>query len=115
MNGLEVFIIGRTVEKENCCRFKRILLAILVVALVRPVGVLVWEKCWKGSHPGKYRGYSYRKCDGWNRPFFYVTVHDETKLAVDLFRPLKHGRVEDEPLPDYLDPFFFLSAIERSH
>lgn len=51
------------------------------------------------SEPGRYSGYSEQLYDGWQRSSVYVTVRDGTKLAVDIFRPTKNGRLHHEPLP----------------
>ena len=37
--------------------------------------------------------------DGWERSSFYIPVRDGTRLAVDLFRPTRGGKVETERLP----------------
>ena len=51
------------------------------------------------SKPGQYEGYSEPLYDRWQRSSVYVTVRDGTRLAVDLFRPMRRGRVHQEPLP----------------
>jgi len=51
------------------------------------------------SRFGVYRGYSTARYDGWVRSSQYVTVRDGTKLAVDIFRPTRAGKVEGTPLP----------------
>ena len=48
---------------------------------------------------GQYRGYSQAVFDGWTRTSQYVTVRDGTRIAVDIFRPTKQGRLHEEPLP----------------
>ncbi len=37
--------------------------------------------------------------DGWERTSFYVPTRAGTRLAMDLFRPTRQGKVETEPLP----------------
>ena len=51
------------------------------------------------SAPGQYSGYSEPVYDGYERSSFYVPVRDGTRLAVDLFRPTRDGKLADEPLP----------------
>ena len=51
------------------------------------------------SAPGQYSGYSEPVYDGYERSSFYVQVRDGTRLAVDLFRPTRDGKLADEPLP----------------
>ena len=46
------------------------------------------------SRFGEYQGYSQPVYDGWERTSFYVPVRDGTRLAMDLFRPTKDGKVE---------------------
>ena len=47
----------------------------------------------KVSRPGEYRGYSAAEFDGHELTSRYVEVRDGTRLAVDIFRPTKAGRV----------------------
>jgi putative CocE/NonD family hydrolase len=53
----------------------------------------------KVSSFGKYSGYSAPVYDGWIRSSQYVTVRDGTRLAVDIFRPTRGGKVAEERLP----------------
>jgi putative CocE/NonD family hydrolase len=53
----------------------------------------------KVSAFGKYSGYSEPVYDGWVRSSRYVTVRDGTRLAIDLFRPARGGKVAEERLP----------------
>lgn len=53
----------------------------------------------KISSFGKYSGYSEAVYDGWARSSRYVTVRDGTRLAVDVFRPTREGKVATEKLP----------------
>ncbi|HEV2851236.1 MAG TPA: CocE/NonD family hydrolase [Thermoanaerobaculia bacterium] len=48
---------------------------------------------------GKYSGYSEAVYDGWVRSSQYVTVRDGTRLAVDIIRPTRGGKVATEKLP----------------
>ncbi len=48
---------------------------------------------------GKYSGYSEALYDGWVRSSRYVTARDGTRLAVDVFRPSRAGKVAEEKLP----------------
>lgn len=45
------------------------------------------------SAPGQYQGYAAQLYDGWQRSSFHVPVRDGTRLAVDLYRPVKNGQV----------------------
>lgn len=51
------------------------------------------------SRFGEYRGYSQPTYDGWQRSSFYVPARDGTRLAVDLFRPTRGGKLATERLP----------------
>lgn len=51
------------------------------------------------SKPGKYAGYSSPTYDGRELTSFYVQVRDDTRLAVDLWRPTRSGKVGSDPLP----------------
>jgi putative CocE/NonD family hydrolase len=53
----------------------------------------------KTSSFGKYSGYSEAVYDGLVRSSRYITVRDGTRLAIDLFRPSRGGKVTDEKLP----------------
>jgi putative CocE/NonD family hydrolase len=53
----------------------------------------------KVSSFGKYSGYSEPGYDGWVRSSRYVTVRDGTRLAVEIFRPARGGKVAEEKLP----------------
>lgn len=48
---------------------------------------------------GTYQGYSEPIYDGHRRVSQYVTVRDGTRLAVDVYRPTKDGKIVDTPLP----------------
>ncbi|MBN2315851.1 MAG: CocE/NonD family hydrolase [Sedimentisphaerales bacterium] len=51
------------------------------------------------SEPGRYEGYSEAVYDGWQRHSAYVTVRDGTKIAMDIFRPTRRGKLHSEALP----------------
>ena len=51
------------------------------------------------SRPGEYRGYSTADFDGHELSSRYVRVRDGTRLAVDIFRPTKAGRVARGKFP----------------
>lgn len=53
----------------------------------------------KVSEFGKYSGYSEPIYDGWVRSSRYVTVRDGTRIAVDILRPTRGGKVAEEKLP----------------
>jgi putative CocE/NonD family hydrolase len=53
----------------------------------------------KVSVPGKYSGFSPRLYDSWQRTSFHVPVRDGTRLAVDLYRPVKDGKPVDARYP----------------
>lgn len=57
------------------------------------------RKAPKISEPGYYSGYAPAAYDGYRRSSFYVPVRDGTKLAVDLFRPTRHGMLARRKLP----------------
>jgi putative CocE/NonD family hydrolase len=47
----------------------------------------------------EYKGYSSEVYDSWVRSSVYVPMRDGVKLAVDILRPAKAGKVETKPLP----------------
>ncbi len=53
----------------------------------------------KISRPGEYQGYSSAKFDGHELTSQYVAMRDGTRLAVDVFRPTKGGRVARGKFP----------------
>ena len=53
----------------------------------------------KVSRPGEYRGYTRAQFDGHELSSQYVAVRDGTKLAVDVFRPTREGKVATDKLP----------------
>jgi putative CocE/NonD family hydrolase len=74
-------------------------LAILVLALTACVSAPPSPSTVQISSFGKYSGYSAPVYDGWVRSSRYVTVRDGTRLAVDVFRPTRGGKVVEEKLP----------------
>jgi uncharacterized protein len=79
----------------------------LLIPSLAALGLAVWgaapsqiaPPAAKVSAFGKYSGYSEPVYDGWVRSSRYVTVRDGTRLAVDLFRPTRGGKVAEERLP----------------
>jgi putative CocE/NonD family hydrolase len=69
--------------------------ALLVVALLGPVV----PPAPRISEFNRYSGYSEAAYDGWFRTSRYVTLRDGARLAVDIFRPTRHGKVAEEKLP----------------
>ncbi len=53
----------------------------------------------KVSEPGTYSGYSEAIYHGWKRFSQYVMMRDGVKIAVDYYRPVRDGIVEEKPLP----------------
>ncbi len=53
----------------------------------------------KQSRPGIYEGYSQKRFDEWVKRSQYVAMRDGVRLAVDLYRPARAGRVVDEQFP----------------
>jgi putative CocE/NonD family hydrolase len=51
------------------------------------------------SNFGDYKGYSEATYDSWVRFSQYLTMRDGVKLAIDIIRPAKEGKVHEEPLP----------------
>lgn len=51
------------------------------------------------SKPGQYSGYSPVLYDGYQLSSQYVAARDGTKLAVDIFRPTRDGKLADQPWP----------------
>lgn len=71
--------------------------ALIASALVSPAQVMA--ETGRISEPGRYEGYSPKLYDSWQRTSFYVPVRDGTKLAVDLYRPVKGGKVVETKHP----------------
>jgi putative CocE/NonD family hydrolase len=76
------------------------LIALAIMGLVWPSGVAARQAAQQRvSEPGRYEGYSEAIYDGWQRNSVYVTVRDGTKIAMDIFRPTRRGRLHSEALP----------------
>ena len=74
------------------------LLGILCFTLVGP-GKLPAQETEKVSKFGEYRGYSEEIYDSSVRTSQYLTMRDGVKIAIDILRPAKDGKVEEKPLP----------------
>jgi len=44
---------------------------------------------------GEYKGYSEDSYDSWVRTSQYLTMRDGIKIAIDIIRPAKEGKIED--------------------
>ena len=75
--------------------FRR-LLPLLLLLLAAPVSSQTASKI---SAFNRYSGYSEAVYDGWVRSSRYVAVRDGTRLAVDIYRPTRGGKVAEERLP----------------
>lgn len=53
----------------------------------------------KVSAFGRYSGYSFVRFNGFDRKSVYVPARDGTRLAIDVYRPVRDGVVTDEKLP----------------
>ena len=51
------------------------------------------------SRFGEYKGYSEAPYDSYVRSSQYLTMRDGIKIAIDILRPTKDGKVAEEPLP----------------
>jgi len=76
------------------------LIALTIVGMVSPSDSAARQAAKRRiSEPGRYEGYSEAIYDGWQRHSVYVTVRDGTKIAMDIFRPTRRGRLHSEALP----------------
>ncbi len=76
------------------------LIALTIVGIVSPSYSAARQAAKRRiSEPGRYEGYSEALYDGWQRNSVYVTVRDGTKIAMDIFRPTRRGRLHSEALP----------------
>ncbi len=73
------------------------LVIVLVIGLLVPFNKPTNSE--KISRFGEYQGYSEKIYDGTQRTSDFLTLPDGTRLAYDLFLPVKKGAVADEPLP----------------
>lgn len=86
---------------QKCFWTLLILASLLTVPLGTPIGVLAnsaGETELVSTH-GMYKGYSQKRYDEWVKSSQYVTMPDETKIAVDIFRPSIGGVPVGEKLP----------------
>lgn len=77
----------------------RIAAALLSGALLPVMAMPLAAQEARVSGFGRYAGYSKPRFDGHVRESRYVTVRDGTRLAVDVYRPTRSGRVAREKLP----------------
>lgn len=75
-----------------------VLLGILFAAVLS-FGDLPAQEAEKVSRFGEYSGYSEEIYDSSVRTSQYLTMRDGTKIAIDILRPAKDGKVEEKPLP----------------
>ncbi len=76
------------------------LIVLAIVGIVSPSDLAARQAVkQRVSQPGRYEGYSEAIYDGWQRHSVYVTVRDRTKIAMDIFRPTRGGRLHSEALP----------------
>ncbi|HET9910994.1 MAG TPA: CocE/NonD family hydrolase [Anaerolineales bacterium] len=74
-------------------------LTVIVIVIVLSTFSGGQAKNEKISRFGEYQGYSEMLYDSTQRTSDYLTLSDGTRLAYDLFLPVKDGAVADEPLP----------------
>ncbi len=71
------------------------------------LGLVIFSTCSSSIFPqqekiskfGEYKGYSTELYDSWVRVSQYLTMRDGVRLAVDIIRPAKQGKPNEEPLP----------------
>ncbi|OHB73506.1 MAG: hypothetical protein A2Z25_01835 [Planctomycetes bacterium RBG_16_55_9] len=86
--------------KSGSAKVFSALVALAVLGIFRPVDLAAKEAVkQRVSEPGRYEGYSQPIYDGWQRSSVYVTVRDGTKIAVDILRPTRGGRLHSDALP----------------
>jgi putative CocE/NonD family hydrolase len=73
--------------------------SLLLAALLATASIAAAQTAPKVSEFNRYSGYSQPVYDGWVRSSRYVAARDGTRLAVDIFRPTRGGRVAEEKLP----------------
>lgn len=73
--------------------------SLLLAALLAAVSLAASPPVPRVSEFNRYSGYSAPVYDGWVRSSRYVTARDGTRLAVDIFRPTRGGKVAEERLP----------------
>ncbi len=74
-----------------------LLLASVITFLI--AGNLPAQETERISKFGEYKGYSEDIYDSWVRTSQYLTMRDGIKIAIDIIRPAKDGRLEEEPFP----------------
>jgi putative CocE/NonD family hydrolase len=72
---------------------------LLLAALLATASIAAAQTAPKVSEFNRYSGYSQPVYDGWVRSSRYVVARDGTRLAVDIFRPARGGKVAEEKLP----------------
>jgi uncharacterized protein len=80
-------------------RFRLSFIAMGALASLVGIAAAQTSSAEKVSRPGEYRGYSSAQFDGHELTSQYVAVRDGTKLAVDVFRPTREGKVATDKLP----------------
>ncbi|MEJ2701085.1 MAG: CocE/NonD family hydrolase [Sedimentisphaerales bacterium] len=86
--------------KSHSGKVSRALVVLGIAGIVWPAGLAARQDVkQRVSEPGQYEGYSEPVYDGWRRDSLYVTVRDGTKIAMDIFRPTRRGKLHSEPLP----------------
>jgi len=83
-------------ETRKMRNHRLIWIAILGALVLRSSVAVAAERL---STLGQYAGYSEAVYDGWARTSQYVAVRDGTRIAIDIFRPTKRGRLHEAPLP----------------
>jgi len=73
--------------------------ASLLAAVSLPASAQDGAETGRISAFGRYEGYSPESYDGRVRESRYVTVRDGTRLAVDIYRPTRNGKLAEEKLP----------------
>jgi putative CocE/NonD family hydrolase len=85
----------RSENKSSSLRF--VFLIFFALSLMNPnIGAQEAEKI---SRFGEYKGYSEAPYDSYVRSSQYLTMRDGIKIAIDILRPTKDGKVAEEPLP----------------
>ena len=72
---------------------------LLLAALLAAASLAAAQTPPKVSEFNRYSGDSQPVYDGWVRSSRYVATRDGTRLAVDIFRPARGGKVTEEKLP----------------
>ncbi len=80
-------------------RLNNLFMLFFAITLVAAFIYLPAQEAERVSKFGEYRGYSEEIYDSWVRTSQYLTMRDGTKLAIDIIRPAKEGKVAEDPLP----------------